>query len=257
MINIELTELKMLTAAWAESTLGKCIFRPNEPVEWNTLTGYMADVAPEWPMSLSHPTEMRALDWIVRRLAPASKVVEVGSFMGVSAAVMAHANPLVQVVSIDVFDKDGGTSPIQQVYTNMWSEKVDEFLGVGAVRSRDACAHRLAHYSNLTLVEGTSPDDFHTSELKDIDLYFEDADHDNPGLAGNLEFWCARVKPGGLVLVHDYKPWLPPMFNRPPRRIQPTRMPDVIIEVARLIEQGYELLGTVSSLAILRKPYDH
>ena len=254
MIDIQLTELKMLTARWAEETVGKCIFKPDEPVEWNPLVGYMADVAPEWPYSLSHPSEMRALDWISRRLAAGSRIVEVGSFMGVSAAVMAHANPQVEVISIDVFDKDRNQTALQQAYIRNWQGHVDKFLGEGSVRSQRACSERLAHYPNLRLVEGTSPDDFRQSPLEDIDLYFEDADHDNPGLARNLEFWTARVRSGGLVLLHDYKPWLPSMFNRPPRVVQPTRMPDVVIEVARLIEQGYELVGTVSSLAILRKP---
>ena len=254
MIDFELNKLKMLTAAWAESTLGLSIQRPWQPSEWNTLKGYMEPVAPEWPHSLSHPSEMRALDWIVRRLGPASRIVEVGSFMGISAAVMAHANPLAEVYSIDLFDKDNNSSYIQKAYIHVWQAQVDRYLGKGASRSRAACAERLTHYPNLSLIEGASPDDFQNSDLTDIDLYFEDADHDNPGLARNLEFWCPRVKPGGLVLLHDYKPWLPEEYNRPPRRVQPTRMPDVIVEVDRLKSQGYELLGTVSSLAILRKP---
>ena len=255
MIDIQLTELKMLTARWAESTIGLADYlaNPDEPV-WNTLAGYMQPVAPEWPHSLTHPTETRALDWIARRLAPGSKIVEVGSFMGISAAVMAHANPQVEVISIDLFDKDRSQSDIQQAYIHVWQSHVDKWLGEGSVRSQRACAERLAHYPNLRLVEGASPQDFYNSDITDIDIYFEDADHNDPGLTLNLEFWTARVRSGGLVLLHDYKPWLPSIYNRPPRRTQPTRMPDVIRAVPKLTAKGYEPVGTVSSLAILRKP---
>jgi SAM-dependent methyltransferase len=255
MIDIKLTELKMLTARWAESAMGLSIDKEGQEFpEWNCLAGYMESVAPEWPHSLSHPTEMRALDWIVRQLPPGSRVLEVGSFMGVSAAVMAHANPQVSVQSIDVFSKWNNSTEIQKSYLRLWQPQVDRFLGEGAIRSREACAERLAHYPNLQLIEGASPHEFQDTEITDIDLYFEDANHDNPGLASNLDFWCKRVKSGGLVLLHDYRPWLPRSYDRPPRNIHPTRMPDVVTEVFKLIGKGYDLLGSVSSLAILRKP---
>lgn len=244
----------MITARWAEEAIGLQIGQGQE-LSWSPLEAYTLDLAPERHHSLMHITEVKALDWIARQLKPNSTVLEVGSFMGCSAAIMANANRHISIKSLDLFDKNEGASAMQRAYEQTWSLHVERFLGAGARRTRDRVAERLAHYDNIEFIEGLSPDDFLHTSIDQVDVYFEDSDHSNPGMARNIDFWEPRVKPGGLVILHDYKPWLHRIFDYKTFKGFPRKFPDVEVECHRLIrEKHYRLEGTVSSLAILTKP---
>lgn len=244
----------MITARWAEEAIGLHSGQDQE-LSWSPLEAYTLDLAPERHYSLMHITEVKALDWIARQLAPDSLVLEVGSFMGCSAAIMANANRHITIKSLDLFDKNEGASAMQRAYEQTWARHVERFLGVGARRTRDRIAERLAHYGNIEFIEGSSPDDFLQTTIDQVDVYFEDSDHSNPGMARNIDFWEPRVKPGGLVILHDYKPWLHRSFDHKTFKGFPRKFPDVEVECHRLIrEKHYRLEGTVSSLAILTKP---
>jgi len=224
---------------------------------WDVAGGYLLDVSPEHVGSLTTITEKRALDWIARQLPRGSLVVEVGAFQGASAAILAHANPHIQVKSIDVFDPelDQDRSELQANYANFYQQRIEQFLGQGARRTRDQVAAKFAALTNLEFIEGYSPRDFDHTGIEGIDVYFEDAFHHNPNLRQNLEFWCARVRSGGIVVLHDYRPWLPQRYAEPFKANDSRwRWVDVETEVDRLLAEGYQLVGTVSSLAILRKP---
>jgi len=254
MIDLKLNQLKMITASWVEEAIGRPDWEDGQ-LQWKPLTAYTLGLAPEWPHSLMHITEVKALDWIARQLTPNSTVLEVGSFMGCSAAIMANANRNITIKSLDLFDKNEGASAMQRAYEQTWSLHVERFLGAGARRTRDRVAERLAHYDNIEFIEGLSPDDFLHTAIDQVDVYFEDSDHRNPGMARNIDFWEPRVKPGGLVILHDYKPWLHCIFDHNTFKGFPRKFPDVEVECRRLIrEKGYRLEGTVSSLAILTKP---
>jgi predicted O-methyltransferase YrrM len=254
MIDLKLTQLKAITARWAEESIGRATGE-GDSLAWSPLRAYAMGLAPERHHSLLHITEIKALDWIAAKLPPNSVVLEVGSFLGCSAAIMANANPAIQIKSIDLFDKDHGASAMQRRYEMTWSSNVERFLGPGARRTRDNVAAKLAYYSNISFIEGRSPDDFAHTDIDQVDVYFEDSDHSNPGMARNIDFWEPKVKPGGMVLLHDYKPWLPQQFVFNEFKGFPRKFPDVEVECHRLIrEKGYRLEGTVSSLAILTKP---
>ena len=255
MIDLKLTELKLLNARYAEETLGMDVLTREGTREWSTVCGYLNDIAPEHEYCLMHNTEKKALNWIASRLESNSLVVEVGSFLGCSSAIMAHANPTLRIKSIDLFDKNTADAKIKNHYqTTSQNSWLKYFLGPGKIRSKSNVEHRLKHYPNLEFLEGTSPDDFLNTDITDIDLYFEDGTHKNPGLGRNIDFWEPRVRPGGLILLHDYCPWYPLEYDFKIKTTHPKRFIDVEKELSKLIERGYILEGTVSSLAILRKP---
>ena len=255
MINLELHQLKMLNAQLAEGTIGLDCPDIEGSGAWDVMAGYIKDMSPEHIWSLTHITEKRALSWLAERLAKDSLVVEVGSFMGCSAAIMAHANPGIQIKSIDLFDTldDSVRNDMQIYYASQYKDRVDSFLGEDCRRTRDNVAQRLAHYTNIEFIQGQSPDEFTDTGLDNIDVYFEDANHHNPGLASNLNFWLPRVKPGGLVVLHDYRPWLPERYVvKIHDSIQ--RFPDVEGHVRQLMGQGWTMQGRVRGMVFLTKP---
>ena len=257
MIELHLDKLKLINAQLAEGTVGIDDLNYQNQSAWDITGGYLLGVSPAHTGSLTSITEKRALDWIARQLPPGSLVVEVGAFQGGSAAILAHANPLIQVKSIDIFDTelDQDRTAMQSAYANNYQQVIEQFLGTGARRTRDQVAAKLSALTNLEFVEGVSPQDFQATTWHDIDLYFEDAYHYNPELRRNLDFWCPKVKSGGIVVLHDYRPWLPQRFTQPlEANTSRWRWVDVESEVDRLQTLGYQLLGTVSGMAILRKP---
>lgn len=248
MIDLNLYELKMLNASLAEGTIGI-----EQSGKWNPVAAYTQDLSPERSGCLLHLTEQRALAWIAQRLPQNGRVVEVGSFMGCSAAIMSHANPSLRIVSIDLFDTDNDheRDQMQAYYADLEAERIAQFLGQpGLRRTLARLQQRLAHYPNIELVQGSSPDAFVDSDLDQIDLYFEDAQHRDPGLTANIDFWEPRVRPGGLILLHDYRPWLPETYGGS----WPLRFPDVEQALRRLLGQGWRLEGRISGLAILSRP---
>lgn len=256
MQNLELDQLKQTLAAWVEGQIGKTVHNPPHLDRWQTsdidsyLLSLLSNVAQEHQWSLTHTTEKHCLDWIARRLAQGSLIVEVGSALGCSAAIMANANPTIKIKSIDQWQTDTDTQRRYDVYQRI---AIQEFLG-GPPRSRERIAERLSHYKNIEFIEGRSPQSFESTDIDNIDLLFEDSDHTDPGLTANLDFWLPRVRNGGLVLLHDYRPWLPEEFAQLGRAQGPWRFPAVDQAVDRLQAQGYQLLTTVHSLAVLRKP---
>lgn len=255
MIDLELNQLKDLTAKLAEWTIGQVITCPDGSTKWDPASEYMKGVAPEGQSSPTHLTERKAIDWISRRLPAGALVVEVGTFIGGTAAVWANANPAIQVKAVDVYDLSQWLDILhidQSHADTVHQQHIQPYLdGAWTV---ETLQKKFKHYPNLEFVKGVSPRDFVDSEFNNIDVYFEDSDHSNPGLAQNLDFWCSRVKSKGLVLLHDYAPYLPEVFVNLRGARVPTRYPDVETEVDRLIGLGYTLEGTVHSLAILRKP---
>ena len=67
--------------------------------------------------------------------------------------------------------------------------------------------------TNITAIEGYSPDVVQASWCHMIDLYFDDSDHNDPGLTRNWSFWMKWVKPGGVFCGDDYGPHCPDVVN--------------------------------------------
>ncbi len=67
----------------------------------------------------------------------------------------------------------------------------------------EAFQHFTRDCPNVTPIKGFSPDVVSGWDAP-VDMYFEDAIHGNPGLKDNMDFWIARLKPGGILCGHDY-----------------------------------------------------
>jgi predicted O-methyltransferase YrrM len=124
-------------------------------------------------------------------VAPAGRVVEIGSFRGRSAVVLAAAG--VDVVCIDphagsdrgpreiAADADRGAADLAAFRANLARAGVD-----------DRVRHVRA-FSHLALADVAGP----------VDVLFVDGAHRFGPARADLEAWGARVAPGGRMLVHD------------------------------------------------------
>jgi hypothetical protein len=238
----DFVELKNILAEVAEQ---RYKWEDNDDFQtYDACQALLRDISPKHVASLMHYTEKYALHFIASRLSPGSVVVEIGGFLGGSAAVMAHANPTISVISIDQYDtKEHSFHQDQQ-------KMIDGVYGVGKARTLEN-AKQWIGYNNVHLIEAVSPYDLfqYNVDNKQIDVYFEDAVHSDPGLAANIDYWFPKVVKGGLVIMHDYRPWLPPHLSQPPYRF-----PDVERHVDQLVKSKYtEILVHVRGLIVLKK----
>ena len=118
---------------------------------------------------------------------PGVSILEIGTFAGHSAAIMAQAAPLAQIVTLNPVKHEHGEAIIN----------LAKFRNI----------HPVNEASWNFLVQ--TPDDYQP------DVVFIDGDHKNIGL--DLPLWD-RLNTGGLMLFHDYSPPLaknpcPPVYD--------------------------------------------
>lgn len=113
------------------------------------------------------------------RAMQATKVVELGTYEGVSTGLFAAA--------------------LEGLGGHIWSVDDNRDNGIAAATKI------LATRDNVTLVSADSG----TSSWylgSDIDLVFADADHTYDGVAREWKAWSPKVKPGGVYAIHDTAP---------------------------------------------------
>ena len=153
-------------------------------------------------------------------------IVEVGPLYGRSTWTLARAaHPSVTVYAIDLWE----TAP--------WIEKMRK-----EERCKPFSVESFKYYTrdcpNIIAMKGPSPDVADGWELP-VDAYFEDANHGNPELGRNLDFWTPFIKPGGILCGHDYS----------------IRFPDVGREVMKIEEAwGGCKAEIIDTLWALRRP---
>jgi len=87
-----------------------------------------------------------------------------------------------------------------------------------------------------------------------IDLVFVDADHSYAGCKADIEAWLPHIKPGGLLIVHDYKKderFAQPITGRAPH---PKAWHGVDQAVDELLVGSYEIVGRVDTAIAFRVP---
>jgi len=151
-------------------------------------------------------------------------IVEVGPLFGSSTWVLAkNSHPSVKVYSIDTWER----AP--------WIEEIEKKFPGCVPFSKDSFLHYTSDCDNVIPIQGWSPDVVVDSWEEDIDMFFDDASHGNPGFINNLNFFVPRVKAGGIVCGDDYaKGW-----------------PDIVREVDVMADQwssSPEVIGRVWSL---------
>ena len=128
--------------------------------------------------------EMTVISEIAAQVPENGVIVELGSYKGKSALVWASfCHPSVKVYCIDLFAS----------YTTDEPDFFEEFR------------ENTKHLPNIIQIRGLCP------ILLDypgdpIDVFFNDAVHYNPMDWNNIQYFKKYIKPGGLLVAHDYIP---------------------------------------------------
>lgn len=193
-------------------------------------------------MALMDLVEKNELARISSLLPENAVIVEIGSFMGGSAVIMANAAPTSQIHCFDLFEDDPWKS-----YRGPSAYKLFDILlnKENSERSIENVGKILRFHTNINLNKCRSPDNIIFD--KPIDLYFEDGLHSNPALEKNLNFWAPKVKSGGYIVMHDCRPWLD--LNHYHRFV------DVENALNNFLNNGYSLISHVGALVTIQKNF--
>lgn len=129
-----------------------------------------------------HPAEA---DWLMT-LAAGKHVLEVGSFMGLSAFCMATVAK--RIMCVDTFKANSAGQQQMGTHTTL--------------ASFDAATER---FSNIKRFVGTSAEAAgHHAVQGQFDLIFLDAMHTYEDVLADINRWWPRVRTGGVMAFHDY-----------------------------------------------------
>lgn len=129
-----------------------------------TIPGYMTE------------SELTLIEQLANQVPENGVIVEVGSYLGLSASAWATCHPSVKVYCIDKFHIDNQLEMFKN-NTSRWP--------------------------NIIPIKGNSP--FEIEYPGDpIDIFFLDGAHVNPSDVDNINFFLPMIKPGGLLCGHDY-----------------------------------------------------
>ena len=128
--------------------------------------------------------EPEFLSHIVRRLPPDSKILEIGTFRGLSSVVMAKARPDVTITTIDPHI---GIPNAPMIYSN-------PFIVENNLKKHNV-SDRVKHIP-------LSSRDFSPND--NYDLLFIDGDHSYTGVSLDYHKFELFVKKGGYIVFHDF-----------------------------------------------------
>jgi len=195
-------------------------------------------MSPNHKFSLMAWVEKVLLEKIAKQLPANSIVVEIGTYLGGSASILACANPNISVHSYDLyddFDYDGFNGTNYQTLA----------LGKNSKRTLENVMKVIEQYPNIILHKVLLDSQLEWTQGP-IDFLFHDGKHTNPTLQKDLDFWNQYLSPNGLIALHDYRPYLPEYHD--------LRWPDVEKEVGRLTSgKNFKIINLIQSLVVLQK----
>lgn len=169
------------------------------------------------PFGYINPNEAKILASYASTIPENGVIVEVGSFLGRSAVILArHAKPTVKIFCIDTFDENHMVTTDTMGLS--YRPEVNSVLNLHKEFIKNT-----AMYKNIIPLKGYSPYDIEYPNYE-IDMFFLDAGHINPNDKDNLDFFFPLVKYNGIICGHDY-------YNE---------FPDVIENVL-MLEKTYNL----------------
>lgn len=157
-----------------------------------------------------HPDEAAKL----AELAAGKRVIEVGSYCGLSTVCMARTAE--HVAAVDYFD--GRATPVP----------ADTLAAFRRNIARHGVAEKVETYHPDAVVKPPK-----------YDLLFIDGAHDAESVAEDIDKYLPYLKSGGLVAFHDY--------NQPAH-------PGVTRVVDRFVESGGEMISVTEHLAVVKPP---
>jgi hypothetical protein len=208
-------------------------------VNTNNILVYEKELSPLKNFTLSSMLDKITLHMIAKLLPAHSIVVEMGTYLGASAAIMAHANPQLEIHSYDLFDFD-------KIYAINQEQLVSQALGFEQLRTLENVGRFLERYSNIHLHK-VNPGDLIDFD-KEIDLFIEDSSHRNPQLTNSLNNWLPKVKINGLALLHDYNHWLDSDNENRHQSVE-----DQVTLLSQ--DKNWKFLGQVTNLENRDNPY--
>lgn len=155
-------------------------------------------------------------------LARDKRVLEIGSYCGLSTVCMARTAK--HVTAVDYFDGRGTPNPKSTL------ESFNENI------RRHGVAHKVSAHT---------PDDVRYS-FASYDIVFIDGAHDYESVKTDIEIAMQALKPGGLIVLHDYR--------ENPGEHDGRWDPGVTKAVNELIGDGAELISTHATLAVVQPP---
>lgn len=114
-----------------------------------------------------------------------TKGVEIGTKRGDYAKLLCNANPNLHLTCVDPFFAYGG---VNQAYQDKMRED--------AARNLEMC--------NVTMLKKTSMEALHSFSDESLDFVFIDGAHDYDNACVDLIFWAYKVRPGGIISLHDW-----------------------------------------------------
>lgn len=136
------------------------------------------------------------------------EIIEVGSWVGLTALVMAQACPE-RIFCVDSFQ---GKPPNREAKTGEFGDRlyaIAEQIGGSSVVFETFC-HNVGErlYSQIFPLIGHSLTHAKVWPRK-VDMIFLDADHDYESVRDDIKAWAPHVKSGGILCGHDYGPTFP------------------------------------------------
>jgi predicted O-methyltransferase YrrM len=128
------------------------------------------------------------------RLRPGAQVVEIGSYRGRSAIVLARAAP--EGASVVAIDPHAGNDRGPQQIHGTREEGESDNRAFRANLERAGVADRVHH---VRLPSGEA----HPAVQGQVDLLYVDGAHRYGPARDDIAGWGARVAPGGALLIHD------------------------------------------------------
>ena len=138
--------------------------------------------------------ECQAMASLAQSLPSRAIIVEAGALYGRSSYIWSKNGP-----------QDGRVVSIDPFFRAEWIvEWVEKLQNVPFPFSKEAFLHYTRDCKTIEAVQGYSPQDMmHWNDP--IDIYFDDAVHEDPGFSANVDFWTKLIKPGGYFCGHDFR----------------------------------------------------
>lgn len=131
------------------------------------------------------PDELSALKNITKSLPPSPLVVNIGAGGGTSGLAFMEARSDMSLVTIDITDESSPFGCLEAERT-VFAEAGYPHVGQRWIQ---------IHGDSKKCPWDQPP----------ADLVFIDGDHSYLGCAGDIDTWSPRIRPGGILAIHDYE----------------------------------------------------
>ena len=175
--------------------------RGSKQADFATGSGAASPFDPPRQMNAAATSLIGMLQQIQRRRNERQRMAEIGVWQGVSTRWLLTCMPFLHMTLVDPFATGG--SELNPSWTDSFAgcsqEQIDKqydiVKGIAALFEPRATIHRMTSVQAAPLVPDGS-----------LDLVFIDGDHSYDGVRKDIAAWKSKVRPGGFLSGHDYKP---------------------------------------------------